>query len=101
MSTEEVRLTGRQRVFVEAYCGRANGNATAAARVAGYGSPMQRGYELTRKPEIQGIIRSRIRQRCASGEELLSRLKVDSDELEAAIEQGMALLAARLARPLV
>lgn len=34
---EKKKLTDKERVFVEAYCGVAKGNATEAARIAGYG----------------------------------------------------------------
>lgn len=44
-------LTEKRRRFVLAYA--QSGNATDAARQAGYSSPMQQGHELLRKPEIQ------------------------------------------------
>ena len=55
-------LTGKQRLFVEAYVGQARGNATEAARTAGYagseGTLAQVGYENLRKPEIRDAVDS-------------------------------------------
>lgn len=53
-------LTPKQAVFVAAYLGEANRNATAAARVAGYADPGQRGHELVKKREIQEAISEQI-----------------------------------------
>jgi hypothetical protein len=51
------KLTGKQRLFVEAYQGDARGNATEAARLAGYKGNArtlcQVGAENLRKPNIQ------------------------------------------------
>jgi phage terminase small subunit len=49
------KLTPRQQRFVDAY----DGNATRAARVAGYGSPTMQGYENLRKPHIKAAIDAR------------------------------------------
>lgn len=54
------RLTTKQRLFVEAYCGPALGNATEAARLAGYkGNDVTLssvGSENLRKPQIAEAI---------------------------------------------
>lgn len=51
-------LTGKQYAFVAAYLGDARFNATEAARRAGYATPMQEGWRLLRKAEIQAAIQS-------------------------------------------
>ena len=50
-----MKLTVKQQKFVDAYCG----NATEAARVAGYKQPEAQGYENLRKPQIQAAIDDR------------------------------------------
>lgn len=56
-------LTEKQRRFVEAYMGEACGNATEAARLAGYSGDddtlSSTGYENLRKPQIQKAIDER------------------------------------------
>jgi hypothetical protein len=53
-------LTPKQAVFVAAYLGEANRNATEAARIAGYANPGQRGHELVKKREIQDAINDQL-----------------------------------------
>ncbi|QDG49310.1 terminase small subunit [Persicimonas caeni] len=57
------KLTEKQRRFVEAYLGKACGNATEAARIAGYSGDddtlSSTGYENLRKPQIQEAIDER------------------------------------------
>jgi phage terminase small subunit len=59
----DAKLTEKQRRFVEAYMGQARGNATEAARLAGYkGSDPtlgQVGNENLKKPEIIKAIQER------------------------------------------
>jgi phage terminase small subunit len=58
------RLTEKQRAFVEAYMGEAEGNATEAARMAGYSGNDNTlstvGAENLRKPKIRAEIRDRV-----------------------------------------
>lgn len=53
-------LTEKQKRFVEAYCGEAQGNATEAARLAGYsgntGTLASMGHENLQKPDISRAI---------------------------------------------
>lgn len=57
MATEQkASLTLKQRLFVEHYLGEFKGNATAAARAAGYRKPSEQGYENLRKPQIRAAI---------------------------------------------
>lgn len=51
-------LSEKQRRFVEAYMGRAAGNATEAARVAGYSDPNY-GRQIITKPNVLSAIESR------------------------------------------
>lgn len=61
------QLTELQRRFVDHYMGEAKGNATEAARLAGYkGSATtlgQVGAENLKKPQIQAAIRDRVSKR--------------------------------------
>jgi len=56
-------LTERQRRFVEAYMGAANGSATLAAKMAGYGSGSvsvsARASALMKLPQVQSAIAER------------------------------------------
>lgn len=60
------RLTEKQRRFVEAYMGEADGNATEAARIAGYSGDEAalavRGSENVRKRKIRIAIRERVKK---------------------------------------
>jgi hypothetical protein len=70
-------LTGKQRIFVEAYL--SNGfNATDAARQAGYKGEESTlssvGYENLRKPDIAVEINARLNEAAMSANEVLARL---------------------------
>ena len=67
-------LTHKQRLFVDEYLGRANGNATRAATLAGYAKPRQQGYENLTKPDIQDALRDFYTKRAMPAEEILGRL---------------------------
>lgn len=70
----ETTLTVKQKEFVRYYLGRANGNASEAARLAGYGSPMQRGYELTHMPSVAAEIKRVLDERAMPANDVLARL---------------------------
>lgn len=53
-------LSYRRRLFVEAYLGEANGNATEAARRAGYLNPEVLGPRLVRQSSIRAAISARL-----------------------------------------
>lgn len=78
-------LTGRQRRFVLAYIGEAQGNASEAARIAGYASPMQRGHEAVRNREVRAAIDRYLAQRAATADEavdvLTAHLRADPTAL--------------------
>jgi len=63
---------------VDAYLGEARGNATEAARVAGYAKPMQEGWRLLRKAEIHARIDEVLRSLALSREEVLALLAEDA-----------------------
>lgn len=65
-------LTYKQRRFIEAYLGEARGNASEAARLAGYAKPAEQGYENLRKPQIRAAIDARIEELGMAREEVLA-----------------------------
>jgi len=79
------KLTPKRLRFVEAFCGRAQGNASEAARIAGYKDPGQEGWRLLQNVGIQAAVEKRIAR-------ALKRLSVDSivQRLEDHIETDMA-----------
>lgn len=66
-------LTEKRRRFVLAYVGEAAGNATEAARIAGYAKPHPEGAQLLQKPTVQAA--------------LLALTKPDEDEAIASSER--------------
>jgi hypothetical protein len=60
-------LNPRHARFVAAYLGEANGNATEAARLAGYAKPMQQGSRLLRNVEVAAAIEAHNAQVKARG----------------------------------
>lgn len=67
-------LTYKQRLFVEAYLGVAGGNASEAARIAGYCNPGQAGHDTLKKHEIQAAIDARLADAAMPANEILARL---------------------------
>lgn len=59
--TKKGALTDREQRFVDAYCGQAEGNATTAARLAGYStkSAGRLGYRLSKKVHVRAEIERR------------------------------------------
>jgi phage terminase small subunit len=74
----ENKLTQRQRLFVEAYIGPANGNGREAARAAGYSGDdnalSSRAFELMRNPKIAELIGVRVEEAVMRSNEVLSEL---------------------------
>lgn len=72
------KLTHKQELFVNAYLGEAKGNATEAARLAGYkGSEQvlrQVGYENLTKPDIAALVEKRTSETAMSASEVLQKL---------------------------
>jgi phage terminase small subunit len=91
LTTTDDRLTHKQRLFVEAYIGDSRGNATDAARRAGYdgtaASLRRIGSENLRKPHIAAYVRAVAR--AVMGEhEIIEHLAamIRKDDLEYAQE---------------
>lgn len=63
----------RQLAFVDAFCGN-GGNATAAARVAGYSAPDVAGHRLLCRDLILGLILARV-DACTVSDEVLRSLQ--------------------------
>ena len=76
-------LTYKQRLFVEAYLGKANGNAVEAARIAGYRTPHPEGVRLLRNATIKAAVEARLDQAAMPANEVLARLsEIASGSLE-------------------
>lgn len=73
MAKKPVELTHKQALFVEAYLAN-GGNATAAARSAGYKSPRQMGSENLTKPYIAEKIGVRIKEAAIQADEVMELL---------------------------
>jgi hypothetical protein len=68
------RLTVKQRAFVEAYLGAANGCKVEAARQAGYASPRHSATDVWKQPDVQAVVAERLRAWSLSAEEVIGRL---------------------------
>lgn len=69
-----MELTYKQALFVEAYLGPSAGNATDAARRAGYRNPEQLGHRLVKKSTIRARIDARLAKAAMPANEVLARL---------------------------
>lgn len=73
-----VGLTEKRRRFVLAYVGEAMGNASEAARIAGYTSPGQQGHVVLKNHEVQAALSALAataeKRAIATSEELRERL---------------------------
>lgn len=67
-------LTYKERQFVANYLGESAGNATDAARRAGYCHPMQTSNRLLRKADIRAAIDATLDEAALKTDEILSRL---------------------------
>ena len=67
-------LTLKQRLWVEAYLGKANGNATEAARIAGFGQPRQAGSRMLSNVVIRALVEKRVVEAAMSADEVLQRV---------------------------
>jgi phage terminase small subunit len=67
-------LTYKQRLFVEAYLGEAGGNATEAARLAGYAWPKKVAERLVGKSGIRAAIDARLDEAALTANQVLARL---------------------------
>lgn len=67
-------MTDQQRLFVNAYLGEARGNATQAARIAGYAEPNKAGWRIKNEPDVKNELERRLADSAMSANEVLFRL---------------------------
>lgn len=67
-------FTPKQQRFIDAYLGESHGNATDAARKAGYSDPEQSGYQCKQNVEIRAHIDAVLSARSLSSQEVLAEL---------------------------
>lgn len=67
-------LSYRQRLFVAYFLGKANGNATEAARLAGYAHPHVQGTRTLANVSVRVAIDARVAEAAMSADEVLARL---------------------------
>lgn len=67
-------LTTRQELFVAAYLGEAHGNATEAARIAGYAKPGAEGHRLLKNAEIAARVSNHVAEKFADADAVLAEL---------------------------
>lgn len=67
-------LNHKQQLFVEAYLGAANANATEAARIAGYKQPHSQGSRLLENVEIRSRVSERVSEVGMTATEVLTEL---------------------------
>jgi phage terminase small subunit len=72
--TIDNRLTLKQAQFIAAYLGEANGNATEAARIAGYTHPNVQGPRLLGNVCIAARVRDKVSEIAASPDDVLREL---------------------------
>jgi hypothetical protein len=65
--TRNKSLSERQRLFVDAFTGEAQGNATKAAEMAGYAHPMQTGHKLIKVEAVRKAIEAATAEAKAAG----------------------------------
>ncbi len=72
-SPDQPKLTLKQELWLDAYLGAANGNATEAARIAGYSKPRHSGSENLAKPYIASRVKKAVNKQ-ATADDVLSKL---------------------------
>lgn len=85
------KMTPQMRLFCEAYMGRANWNASKAARLAEY-ADRGAGYDLLKRDDVQAYISQRIAAEAVTANEVLHRLgehsRVTQDDFWEESEEG-------------
>ena len=84
-------LTLKQRLFVEAYLGEANGNATKAARIAGYGQPRQAGSRMLSNVDIRELVNKRVTQAGMDANRVLAMVSAIAEKSDIVADQLRAL----------
>ena len=64
-------LTTKQKRFADAYIGEARGNASAAARIAGYAHPEAQSWDVLKNPTVRAYIDERLMVEAMSSAEVL------------------------------
>lgn len=72
--TATTKLTLKQEAFVAAYLGAARGNATEAARMAGYKQPRQEGSRLLSNADIAARVSQHVAEKFADADRILEKL---------------------------
>lgn len=77
---EQLKLTGKQKLFADYYIGEANLNATRAAIMAGYSEKTARsiGHENLTKPDISEYIEKRLDEYAMTSKEVLAGLTTEA-----------------------
>lgn len=73
-SAQPKKLTTRQELFIAAYLGEAKGNATEAARIAGYKHPRQQGSRLLANADIAARVAETVEAAGVTAEAILAEL---------------------------
>ena len=81
-------MTYRRRLFVAHYLGKANGNATEAARLSGYRQPHMAGPRLMEKDGIRAAIEAHLSGPALAADEVLARL---SDMASASLDDFLEI----------
>lgn len=74
MADGQDKLTLKQEAFIAAYLGAAKGNATEAARIAGYRQPQSQGSRLLKNVEIAARVSGYVAERYATADRVLEKL---------------------------
>ena len=74
MAKPSGELTMKQEAFIAAYLGTANGNATEAARIAGYLQPQSQGSRLLKNVEIAARVSQHVASKFATADDVLAEL---------------------------
>lgn len=67
-------MKAKERLFVSHYLGKAQGNGTLAATLAGYNHPAQLAYQLLKKLHIREAIETKLARVAMESDEVLARL---------------------------
>lgn len=78
MSDSLPKLSGKIRIWADAYVGEARFNASEAARIAGYKNPRVSGQENLRKPAARAYIEDVLKQSAVTRDELLVLVAQDA-----------------------
>ncbi len=84
-------LTLKQRLFVEAYLGPAAGNATQAAKAAGYAEHGVTGCRLLRNAKVRELIEGRVEQAAMDANRVLTQVSAIAEQSAEVRDQLRAL----------